>query len=187
MHLRERFGLHVFALDESFGLQEVVNLLGHGCHTGCAHTVSVEHFGAGLCSLEVTHAGVESAAAESAEGHDFLAAEIDLLEQGDDRRSIGSEPHWIAQEDHVVGCQVGYQGLDFRQGAAFALLHAAPYRCLKIPVVGVHGHDFFDVGASLGCDFLGDGLGVRSLGIIKHKSLGGLFLAAGNGSKYGKH
>ena len=77
----------------------------------------------------------------------------------------------IADEYHVILGEVGGNGLNFSNGALFALLHTAFNGGLEITIVGVHGNDFLNVGTNPCGDFLRHGCGVRGLGIIKNQYL----------------
>ena len=58
------------------------------------------------------------------------------------------------------------------------------YRGFEIPVIGLNGNNFLDIGTEPRGDFLGHGLGVGRLGVIEDKHLGRLFL---RGARYGNH
>ena len=181
MLLRERFKLHVLTLKETVGLQELVDLLGNGVYAGGADTVTIQNVGLGLLDSDVADTGIQSAAAEGAEGNHFLAGKVHLVKQGGDRRSIGAEPNGEADEDGLIGGEVRFQGLDLRRDTRLAVLHRTGDGGLEIPVVGCYRDDFFDISTQLVGDFLRDGLGVGRLGIIKDERFRcGFFLSAGD-------
>ena len=92
----------VVTLDEATGLQELVDFLWNGLQTCCTNTIAGQNIGFGLTGGKVLHAGVETTAAEGAERHDLLAAEVDLLEECLDGWGVGAEPDGVAEEDDVV-------------------------------------------------------------------------------------
>ena len=110
MLLGERLDRGNLALQEAAGLQETVNLLRRRFDTRGTDAIAREDLGIWLRGNQVKDAGFQSAAAEGAKRNDLLAGEIDLPEQGNDRRCIGAEPNGIAQEDDVIRGKVGLQG-----------------------------------------------------------------------------
>ena len=122
---------------------------------------------------------LETAAAESAEGNDLFAGEVLCGQHGGYRLGVGAEPYRIAQEDNIIGGDIGLKRLQFRKGAFLQLLAAALDSRLEVAVVGFDGNDSLDIGAEAGLQCLCNCFGRAGLRIIKHQDLRSLVPIAG--------
>ena len=168
--------LDKLSLNEAIGFQEEVYLLWCGFQTGGTHAVARQNLSLRLGLGQVLHARFQSATAEGAERHDFLAAQIDLVQESDDRRGVGAEPNRIAEEYHIVFGDIDFKWLDLRENAFVKFLLAALDGGLEIAIVRLHGDNLIQVCTEFVGDFGGHGFGVASLRIVKHQHLRRFFL-----------
>ena len=183
--LPKRGGLAVFTGYKAALFEEAVHLGGNGIGTGGAYAITGKDFGIRLLFLKCLDGRIQAAAAEGAEGNHFLAGKVNVVQERLYGRGEGAEPDRIADENHVVGVEIGLDGLDFREDALGHLFLATLDGGAEVSVVGIHGDDFLHVGVQGLGDGIGHHLGGSVLGIVEHKGFLGLVLPARNGQQYG--
>ena len=169
MRLGKLVQLHEIALDKAIRLQELIDFLRHCLHSSRPHAIARQNLRIRLFFRQIFHTGIESATAKRTERHDFFTAQVRLVEESRHRRRESTEPHGIADENHVVLRNVGPHRLDFGQNALFALLPRPLNRRPVVAVVGIHRYDCLDVRPEPYGDFLRHRLRVRRLRIVNHE------------------
>ena len=130
-------------------LQETVEFLLCGCHSGRTYTIALLDGSLGKSLREGIRRGVQSATAEGAEGYDGLACEILLLDECCDRHRISTEPDGIAEEDDIIVSNVRFE---LFQGGCLTLLpflSRALDGLLEVARIGIDALDSLDVGTEL--------------------------------------
>ena len=121
----EFFQRFAVSFDETALLKEAVNLLRCGLKPCCTHAIARQNLGVREFGREVPRAGSKPAASEGAERNYLLAVQVNAVQEGCHRESIGSEPHRVAEEDNIVRGNVAADRINLRQNSKLALFDTA--------------------------------------------------------------